>query len=184
MYQKGRLNCDPTFELEEMILESKPLHKKKKRLAKNKSKDGAKETCPLVSWGLRLQSVAFHLHSLMDKLNFKFSFIISESRLELYICHFTYSINHLQNKMKSNHLFQSDSHSMFKLQSFWRFSQMLIWSMKKCCQWASHKWADSYMEYLSTASTKNSVKSLLFINVLKLSLAVLTNVSYADRLIV
>ncbi|NWR13579.1 ST32B kinase, partial [Emberiza fucata] len=44
---KGRLNCDPTFELEEMILESKPLHKKKKRLAKNKSKDAAKETCPL-----------------------------------------------------------------------------------------------------------------------------------------
>ncbi|XP_053922324.1 serine/threonine-protein kinase 32B isoform X2 [Cuculus canorus] len=44
---KGRLNCDPTFELEEMILESKPLHKKKKRLAKNKSKDGAKETSPL-----------------------------------------------------------------------------------------------------------------------------------------
>ncbi|KFQ22057.1 Serine/threonine-protein kinase 32B, partial [Merops nubicus] len=44
---KGRLNCDPTFELEEMILESKPLHKKKKRLAKNKSKDGTKETCPL-----------------------------------------------------------------------------------------------------------------------------------------
>ncbi|XP_019390527.1 PREDICTED: serine/threonine-protein kinase 32A [Crocodylus porosus] len=35
---KGRLNCDPTFELEEMILESKPLHKKKKRLAK-KEKD-------------------------------------------------------------------------------------------------------------------------------------------------
>nr|XP_033783054.1 serine/threonine-protein kinase 32A isoform X2 [Geotrypetes seraphini] len=31
---KDRLNCDPTFELEEMILESKPLHKKKKRLAK------------------------------------------------------------------------------------------------------------------------------------------------------
>lgn len=34
---KGRLNCDPTFELEEMILESKPLHKKKKRLAKSKT---------------------------------------------------------------------------------------------------------------------------------------------------
>ncbi|XP_032885887.1 serine/threonine-protein kinase 32A [Amblyraja radiata] len=31
---RGQLNCDPTFELEEMILESKPLHKKKKRLAK------------------------------------------------------------------------------------------------------------------------------------------------------
>nr|XP_036846976.1 serine/threonine-protein kinase 32B isoform X2 [Manis javanica] len=44
---KGRLNCDPTFELEEMILESKPLHKKKKRLAKNRSKDGPKDSCPL-----------------------------------------------------------------------------------------------------------------------------------------
>ncbi|XP_061276775.1 serine/threonine-protein kinase 32B isoform X2 [Bos javanicus] len=43
---KGRLNCDPTFELEEMILESKPLHKKKKRLAKNRSKDGSKDSCP------------------------------------------------------------------------------------------------------------------------------------------
>ncbi|XP_018607107.1 serine/threonine-protein kinase 32B isoform X2 [Scleropages formosus] len=31
---RRRLNCDPTFELEEMILESKPLHKKKKRLAR------------------------------------------------------------------------------------------------------------------------------------------------------
>ncbi|XP_068884859.1 serine/threonine-protein kinase 32A isoform X2 [Aphelocoma coerulescens] len=38
---KGRLNCDPAFELEEMILESKPLHKKKKRLAK-KEKDTSK----------------------------------------------------------------------------------------------------------------------------------------------
>ncbi|XP_044138683.1 serine/threonine-protein kinase 32B [Bufo gargarizans] len=44
---KGRLNCDPTFELEEMILESKPLHKKKKRLAKYKSREAAKESCPL-----------------------------------------------------------------------------------------------------------------------------------------
>ncbi|XP_049622385.1 serine/threonine-protein kinase 32B [Suncus etruscus] len=44
---KGRLNCDPTFELEEMILESKPLHKKKKRLAKNRSKDSTKASCPL-----------------------------------------------------------------------------------------------------------------------------------------
>nr|XP_045250300.1 serine/threonine-protein kinase 32A isoform X2 [Macaca fascicularis] len=46
--KKGRLNCDPTFELEEMILESKPLHKKKKRLAK-KEKDMRKcdssQTC-------------------------------------------------------------------------------------------------------------------------------------------
>ncbi|OXA45615.1 Serine/threonine-protein kinase 32A [Folsomia candida] len=34
---KGHLNCDPTFELEEMIVESRPLHKKKKRLAKQRS---------------------------------------------------------------------------------------------------------------------------------------------------
>ncbi|KAI4874464.1 hypothetical protein NFI96_023378 [Prochilodus magdalenae] len=44
---KGRLNCDPTFELEEMILESKPLHKKKKRLAKSKSKEANKTSSPL-----------------------------------------------------------------------------------------------------------------------------------------
>lgn len=37
-YQKEHLNCDPTFELEEMIIEAKPLHKKKKRLAKQNSK--------------------------------------------------------------------------------------------------------------------------------------------------
>ncbi|XP_048407511.1 serine/threonine-protein kinase 32C isoform X2 [Stegostoma tigrinum] len=41
---KGRLHCDPTFELEEMILESRPLHKKKKRLAKNKSRDNSKDS--------------------------------------------------------------------------------------------------------------------------------------------
>ncbi|XP_022080585.1 serine/threonine-protein kinase 32A-like isoform X2 [Acanthaster planci] len=35
---KDHLNCDPTFELEEMIIEAKPLHKKKKRLAKQSSK--------------------------------------------------------------------------------------------------------------------------------------------------
>nr|XP_045596687.1 serine/arginine repetitive matrix protein 1-like [Procambarus clarkii] len=34
---KDHLNCDPTFELEEMIIESRPLHKKKKRLSKQKS---------------------------------------------------------------------------------------------------------------------------------------------------
>lgn len=33
---KDHLNCDPTFELEEMIVETKPLHKKKKRLAKQR----------------------------------------------------------------------------------------------------------------------------------------------------
>ncbi|KAL2083557.1 hypothetical protein ACEWY4_021330 [Coilia grayii] len=41
---KGRLHCDPTFELEEMILESQPLHKKKKRLAKNRSRDNSKDS--------------------------------------------------------------------------------------------------------------------------------------------
>ncbi|XP_076980556.1 serine/threonine-protein kinase 32C [Tamandua tetradactyla] len=40
---KGRLHCDPTFELEEMILESRPLHKKKKRLAKSKSRDQSRD---------------------------------------------------------------------------------------------------------------------------------------------
>ncbi|XP_058063829.1 serine/threonine-protein kinase 32A [Anopheles bellator] len=34
---KDHLNCDPTLELEEMIVETKPLHKKKKRLAKQRS---------------------------------------------------------------------------------------------------------------------------------------------------
>uniref|UniRef100_A0A670YDR6 Serine/threonine kinase 32C n=1 Tax=Pseudonaja textilis TaxID=8673 RepID=A0A670YDR6_PSETE len=46
---KGRLHCDPTFELEEMILESRPLHKKKKRLAKNKSRDNSKDSSQSVS---------------------------------------------------------------------------------------------------------------------------------------
>ncbi|XP_053440350.1 serine/threonine-protein kinase 32C isoform X1 [Nycticebus coucang] len=41
---KGRLHCDPTFELEEMILESRPLHKKKKRLAKSKSRDNSRDS--------------------------------------------------------------------------------------------------------------------------------------------
>lgn len=36
-FQKDHLNCDPTFELEEMIIETRPLHKKKKRLAKQRS---------------------------------------------------------------------------------------------------------------------------------------------------
>lgn len=36
--QKDHLNCDPTYELEEMIIEAKPLHKKKKRLAKQNSR--------------------------------------------------------------------------------------------------------------------------------------------------
>lgn len=35
---KDHLNCDPTFELEEMIIEANPLHKKKKRLSKQNSK--------------------------------------------------------------------------------------------------------------------------------------------------
>ncbi|XP_017774375.1 PREDICTED: serine/threonine-protein kinase 32B-like [Nicrophorus vespilloides] len=37
MPPRDHLNCDPTFELEEMIIETKPLHKKKKRLAKQRS---------------------------------------------------------------------------------------------------------------------------------------------------
>lgn len=34
---EDHLNCDPCLELEEMIVESRPLHKKKKRLAKQRS---------------------------------------------------------------------------------------------------------------------------------------------------
>lgn len=39
--QRDHLNCDPTFELEEMIVEARPLHKKKKRLAKQRSLKGS-----------------------------------------------------------------------------------------------------------------------------------------------
>nr|KAG5687523.1 hypothetical protein BaRGS_034579 [Batillaria attramentaria] len=38
---KEHLNCDPTYELEEMIIETKPLHKKKKRLAKQNSRQSS-----------------------------------------------------------------------------------------------------------------------------------------------
>ncbi|XP_055354244.1 serine/threonine-protein kinase 32B-like isoform X2 [Paramacrobiotus metropolitanus] len=43
---KDHLNCDPTFELEEMIIESNPLHKKKKRLAKQMSRKDLLEPAP------------------------------------------------------------------------------------------------------------------------------------------
>ncbi|XP_023659229.1 serine/threonine-protein kinase 32A [Paramormyrops kingsleyae] len=43
---RRRLNCDPTFELEEMILESKPLHKKKKRLARRMRDQQGAENSP------------------------------------------------------------------------------------------------------------------------------------------
>ncbi|KAM6969775.1 serine/threonine-protein kinase 32A [Aplochiton taeniatus] len=42
---RRRLNCDPTFELEEMILETKPLHKKKKRLAR-RTRDQGSDSSP------------------------------------------------------------------------------------------------------------------------------------------
>nr|XP_021156791.1 serine/threonine-protein kinase 32A isoform X2 [Columba livia] len=71
---KGRLNCDPAFELEEMILESKPLHKKKKRLAKKEkdtSKGSSSQACHLQKHLEMLQrdfivfnrEKARHLHS-------------------------------------------------------------------------------------------------------------------------
>ncbi|GAU92421.1 hypothetical protein RvY_04504 [Ramazzottius varieornatus] len=44
---KDHLNCDPTFELEEMIIESNPLHKKKKRLAKQMSRRDISEPEPV-----------------------------------------------------------------------------------------------------------------------------------------
>jgi len=36
-YFQNVLNCDPTYELEEMIIEAKPLHKKKKRLLRQQT---------------------------------------------------------------------------------------------------------------------------------------------------
>lgn len=42
----NHLNCDPSLELEEMIVEARPLHKKKKRLAKQRSsgpREGSEE---------------------------------------------------------------------------------------------------------------------------------------------
>lgn len=45
---KDHLNCDPTYELEEMIIEAKPLHKKKKRLKKLSTKtDNDEEMDPV-----------------------------------------------------------------------------------------------------------------------------------------
>ena len=62
--QKGRLHCDPTFELEEMILESRPLHKKKKRLAKSRSRDSSRDSCPSVSAARHPAASALAPHSL------------------------------------------------------------------------------------------------------------------------
>ena len=41
------MNCDPTYELEEMMIESKPLHKKKYKKNKKK-KEVSKENCAQV----------------------------------------------------------------------------------------------------------------------------------------
>ncbi|CAG06332.1 unnamed protein product, partial [Tetraodon nigroviridis] len=54
--KRRRLNCDPTFELEEMILESKPLHKKKKRLAR-KTKDQGSDGSPQFASSPRVHPV-------------------------------------------------------------------------------------------------------------------------------
>ncbi|XP_060621119.2 serine/threonine-protein kinase 32A isoform X1 [Anolis sagrei] len=54
---KGKLNCDPTFELEEMILESKPLHKKKKRLAKKEKESGKNDSIQACNLQKHLESI-------------------------------------------------------------------------------------------------------------------------------
>ncbi|XP_043559891.1 serine/threonine-protein kinase 32B-like isoform X2 [Chiloscyllium plagiosum] len=64
---KGQLNCDPTFELEEMILESKPLHKKKKRLAK-KLKENRKDNSSLRSLAHRVGKSGGWSHNLPHTL--------------------------------------------------------------------------------------------------------------------
>ncbi|XP_072120478.1 serine/threonine-protein kinase 32A-like isoform X1 [Mobula birostris] len=67
---KGQLNCDPTFELEEMILESKPLHKKKERLAK-KLKENRKDS----------SSVNQHLQQHLDTVQKEF-IVFNRERLK------------------------------------------------------------------------------------------------------
>lgn len=60
LFQRRRLNCDPTFELEEMILESKPLHKKKKRLARKtreQGSDGSPQVKPPLTTNICLSMV-------------------------------------------------------------------------------------------------------------------------------
>ncbi|KAJ8408781.1 hypothetical protein AAFF_G00245990 [Aldrovandia affinis] len=54
---RRRLNCDPTFELEEMILESKPLHKKKKRLARKMREHGSDSSPQAGQLQQRLENV-------------------------------------------------------------------------------------------------------------------------------
>ncbi|KAI1903060.1 hypothetical protein AGOR_G00023300 [Albula goreensis] len=54
---RRRLNCDPTFELEEMILESKPLHKKKKRLARKTREHGSESSPQTGQLQQRLENV-------------------------------------------------------------------------------------------------------------------------------
>lgn len=46
---EDHLNCDPSLELEEMIVEAKPLHKKKKRLAKQRSQQKESSDSPAES---------------------------------------------------------------------------------------------------------------------------------------
>ena len=73
LLQKGRLHCDPTFELEEMILESRPLHKKKKRLAKNRSRDNSKDSQSVSDIALcTVLQISFHpLKSYMSTLEIR-----------------------------------------------------------------------------------------------------------------
>ncbi|XP_072120479.1 serine/threonine-protein kinase 32B-like isoform X2 [Mobula birostris] len=70
LQKKGQLNCDPTFELEEMILESKPLHKKKERLAK-KLKENRKDS----------SSVNQHLQQHLDTVQKEF-IVFNRERLK------------------------------------------------------------------------------------------------------
>ena len=57
--QEG-LNCDPTYELEEMIIESKPLHKKNKRLLKQQQSLHS-NTSPLSQNSVTSSDVSFFL---------------------------------------------------------------------------------------------------------------------------
>uniref|UniRef100_A0A8C1NPR3 Serine/threonine kinase 32B n=1 Tax=Cyprinus carpio TaxID=7962 RepID=A0A8C1NPR3_CYPCA len=82
---KHCLNCDPTFELEEMILESRPLHKKKKRLAKSRNQPSNPLVLFIPHW-LVFFLVTFILFNFTKIKTFDLHFSSSGSVESLDIC--------------------------------------------------------------------------------------------------
>lgn len=74
---KDQLNCDPTFELEEMIIETNPLHKKKKRLSKQQSISARKAlehqgSSSLSEAGYTLDEKSAALQTCLESINQQF----------------------------------------------------------------------------------------------------------------